>query len=131
MRAKRDGNEKEIVAALRQLGASVIYLNMPDAPDLLVGIAGECNVLIETKTPTGKLRPGQVAFAENWQGTPVVVIRSIDEAIGLINNANLRLPLRKLQKEKRSMAVHQRLPAVYLRGMWWEAGAPDYFGACY
>jgi len=130
--ARRDSNEEPIVAALRQLGASVVYLNIPDAPDLLAGFRGEVTWLIEVKTPTGKLRPGQINWHENWNGTPVQIIRSVDDAINLVNNyANLRLQMQTVRDEKRSPAVLQGRAVGEVYFMRWAASAPDYYSTSY
>jgi Holliday junction resolvase len=80
-RARVDANHKEIVDALRDIGASVVSLAPigKGCPDLLVGYRGR-NYLLEVKTEKGALKPLQVTFAELWRGQ-VVVVRSIDEAI--------------------------------------------------
>jgi hypothetical protein len=80
--ARVDTNHAAIVAALRAAGASIVSLASlgHGVPDLLVCGAGWCR-LIEIKTPTGKLTSDQVAFAAHWQGPPVVIVRSVDEAM--------------------------------------------------
>jgi len=81
---KRDGNQAEIVEALRKVGASV--LDLADVgrgcPDLLVGYAGR-EWLVEVKTPNGELTPDQKAFIQVWHGA-VHVIRNVDEALAVI-----------------------------------------------
>jgi hypothetical protein len=84
----RDGNEKEIVDALRHLGASVVRMDKPC--DLLVGYRGR-NYLIEVKLPLGKrggsshsqLNDDQKDFDKTWRGQ-FDVVRSTDEAIQLV-----------------------------------------------
>lgn len=80
--AKRDSNEREIIACAKALGMSVVQLSDPDIPDLLLGIKGK-NYLAEVKTPTGQLRPGQVQFKQTWKGQ-TGVIRSVDDLKNLI-----------------------------------------------
>jgi hypothetical protein len=84
--AKVDANQKEIVEALRSIGATVQHLHAvaQGCPDLLVGRQG-VNYLLEikdgAKPPSArKLTPDQVAWHSIWQGAAVVV-NSIDEAI--------------------------------------------------
>jgi hypothetical protein len=86
MRHRADRNQQEIVDALRGIGASVLVLSQVGggAPDLLVA-KGE-NILMEVKTKSGKLRKGQQEFMNTWQG-PVYVVRTIEEAINLVVNA--------------------------------------------
>ena len=81
---KRDGNQAEIVEALRKVGASV--LDLADVgrgcPDLLVGYAGH-DWLVEVKTPTGKLTADEVVFAQTWRGH-ICVVRSVEDALAVI-----------------------------------------------
>ena len=81
-KAKRDVNEREIIDALRHVGATVQQINETDAPDLLVGY-GFDNFLIEVKTKTGKLRDGQIDWHKNWNGQ-VNVARTVEEALSII-----------------------------------------------
>jgi hypothetical protein len=87
--AKVDANQKEIVEALRSIGATVQHLHAvaQGCPDLLVGRQG-VNYLLEikdgAKPPSGrKLTPDQVAWHSLWQGAAVVV-KSVDEAIAAV-----------------------------------------------
>ena len=85
---RRDGNEAEIIAALRAGGASVAQLSDKGLPDLAVGFTdpatGESrNLLMEVKMPKGKLEPDQIAWHANWRGQ-VAVVRTVDEALRLI-----------------------------------------------
>lgn len=77
--AKRDTNEAEIVAALRQMGATVQHLSAPGVPDLLVGFRGN-NYLLEVKTAKGKLTEPEHAWFEGWRGQ-CVIVRSVEEAL--------------------------------------------------
>lgn len=81
--ARRDEVEAEIVEVLRAAGCSVTFLNGRDCPDLLVGIRGQ-NLLVENKTGKAKLRPGQERFRSTWRGAPVVILRSVDDALALV-----------------------------------------------
>ena len=85
--ARADPNQKEIVRALRDVGASVIHLHMVGrgCPDILVGFRGR-NTLMEIKTKKGKLNKKQREFFDEWRGEGWVV-RTVDsalEAIGAI-----------------------------------------------
>jgi len=79
---KRDAIHCAIVGAFRQMGFSVA--DMAHAghsfPDLVVGWNGVSH-LVEVKTGKAPLTDGQVAFAEAWRGSPVVVLRSVTEAV--------------------------------------------------
>jgi hypothetical protein len=87
---QRDGNEKTIVDALRELGASVVRMDTPC--DLLVGYRGK-NYLIEVKLPLGprggsahsQLNDVQEDFDATWRGQ-FDVVRSSDEAIELVTS---------------------------------------------
>lgn len=78
--ARRDANEAEIIDALEGVGASVTQLSAKGLPDLLIGFRGE-TFLAETKSRRGKLTDAQKKFIEDWQGAPVLIIRSVDDAL--------------------------------------------------
>lgn len=96
--AKVDVNQKDIVAELRAVGASVEPLHAVGrgVPDLLVGFRNDI-WLIEVKSPTAKKRnegktDHQVKWHGDWRGKPVVVVRTADEAlaaIGVVHHAAL------------------------------------------
>ena len=48
-------------------------------PDGILGCPPGVNILVECKSPRGKLSDNQVIFHTNWQG-PIVVLKSADEA---------------------------------------------------
>lgn len=93
-----DENEPEIVAALEARGVSVCRLKDVGrgCPDLLCGFAG-LTVLIEVKRDydyattkrgkpyvervRGKLTPDQVKWHAEWKGQPVVIARTVEEAL--------------------------------------------------
>jgi Holliday junction resolvase len=79
---KRDGIHSQIVAAFRKMGLSVYDAAHAGKgfPDLVVGFSGS-TYLVELKTGKALLSAGQVAFAEHWRGSPVVVLRSVTEAV--------------------------------------------------
>ena len=85
MRNRADNNQKEIVDALRGIGASVLVLSQVGGgcPDLLVGYRGK-EYLLEIKAKNGDLSDSQKEFFDNWQGRPYIV-RSVDEALELLN----------------------------------------------
>lgn len=87
--AKVDGNQPEIVKALRAVGATVRDLSGvgQGCPDLLVGYRGR-NVLIEVKDPSQppnkrKLTPDQAEFHALWRGQ-VIVVESPEAAIAAL-----------------------------------------------
>jgi hypothetical protein len=82
--AKIDGNQSDIVADLRAVGASVESLATlgKGRPDLLVGYRG-ANWLLEVKADKGKLTPDQEEWHPTWRGQ-VAIVRSADEALKVI-----------------------------------------------
>jgi len=84
-RLKRDASEAAIVEALRTAGASVIRMDTP--VDLLIGYRGVTH-MAEVKTPGTaygrQLKPSQKQFAETWRGSPVIILRTVDDALQLL-----------------------------------------------
>lgn len=83
--AKRvDANQAEIVAALRAAGCSVFctHETAHGFPDLVVA-RDRRTILLEVKSPGGKMTPGQLAFFDDWRGE-VYVVRSVDDALRAI-----------------------------------------------
>jgi Holliday junction resolvase len=87
--ARRDANEQAIFEVLRQAGCSILRISSTDAPDAVIGLGGRHNVLIEVKTETGTLKPGQAAWHRTWRGRPVVTLRSVDEALRLVGTLRM------------------------------------------
>lgn len=75
-----DSNHRDIVAALRKLGALVQSLAAlgGGVPDLLVCFRGKL-CLMEVKSPGGKLRADQLTFQD--VGWPVFVVNSVGQAV--------------------------------------------------
>lgn len=91
--AKRDSNEPAIIKALELCGASVQQLSGKGVPDLLVGIGGTINALVEVKDPKkGKLTPDQLDWHETWNGAPVKVLTSADQAVEWLENLREKTP---------------------------------------
>lgn len=94
MRAARiDANQPEIIKALRSVGCSVQPLHTvgDGVPDLLVGFRSR-TVLMEIKDgskPPSKqaLTPDQVQWHSEWRGSPVEVVRNVDDALAAIGAA--------------------------------------------
>jgi len=81
--ARIDTNQKEIVEALRKMGATVVSLASMKhgCPDLLVGYAGE-TILIEVKKDAkSKYTPDQLDFLGKWRGGAICRIDSVEAAI--------------------------------------------------
>lgn len=87
--AKVDANHREIVDALRRIGAGVQSLAGVGngVPDLLVYFRGAYRLLEVkdgSKAPSKrKLTPDQVAWIEQWPG-PVQVVCSVDDAFSAV-----------------------------------------------
>lgn len=88
--ARVDANQRQIVAALRAIGATVQLLHTVGrgVPDLLVGFRG-INYLLEIKDgakPPSKRRltPDERRWHELWRGQ-VAVVSSVDEALEAIH----------------------------------------------
>lgn len=83
--ARRDGNEREIIDALRAAGAQVEQL---DLIDLLVGYRGQ-TFLVEVKDPQypkahPKRRARQEEWRRKWPGGPAGEVESVAEALAFI-----------------------------------------------
>ena len=89
--AKRvDVNQKDIVKALRDCGASVVDLSKVGhgIPDLLVGYAG-LTVLVEVKSSEkAKFTDDQLEFMKRWYGGALIRINDVEGALRLIQLIN-------------------------------------------
>jgi Holliday junction resolvase len=90
LRARVDANHGEIVACLRQMGASVFDASRMGRgfPDLVCGFRGK-TYLVEVKDgekvkSARKLTTAQVTFREVWRGEPPVTVESVDDVIALL-----------------------------------------------
>jgi hypothetical protein len=79
-----DANQPEIVAALRQAGATVQHLHEVGrgCPDIMVGFRGQ-TFAIEIKTKHGKLNEREKCWHMWWRGQKAVV-RTTEEALKVI-----------------------------------------------
>jgi hypothetical protein len=82
--AKVDSNHREILEALREVGALVVSTAAVGMgfPDLCVGYRDK-NYLLEVKGPKGELNPLQRALHGMWTGQ-MCVVRSVDDALRAI-----------------------------------------------
>ncbi len=84
-----DGNQAEIVKALRAIGASVLHLHqLKNCFDLLVGYRGRTHIF-EIKDPAQplskrQLTAGEAEFRRTWRGTPYHVVETFDEALAIL-----------------------------------------------
>lgn len=90
--ARVDANHAQIVQAFRAMGCSVLSLAQvgKGCPDLVIGTHG-INLLVEVKTPKGKLTNDQSAFIAGWKGG-YDVVRTTEDV------ANLLQTVRKLAR---------------------------------
>jgi len=91
-RGRKDGNHNTIKAAFESMGCSTADLynaGLPGFPDFVLGVSG-ANVLVEVKNPETSygragLNENQTAFEREWRGGKVYVVRTLDDAVGLVN----------------------------------------------
>lgn len=92
---RRDANERQIIDALRAVGATVCQLDGNGLPDLLVGYRGR-TLLLEVKQEHGKakvggkktadgLLPSQRAWHAAWCGQVPVIVTTPKEALVAIS----------------------------------------------
>ena len=88
--ARVDGNQRQIVAALRAIGCTVQTLHTvgKGCPDILVGCRGT-NLLMEIKDgdkPTSRrqLTEDEAAWHEAWRGQ-VLIVATIEQAIAAVD----------------------------------------------
>lgn len=85
-----DANQGRIVAALRNLGASVAITSGAGngLPDLLVGWQGETYMLEikdGDKAPSAKkLTEAEQHFVDHWKGRPVAVVETVADALDAV-----------------------------------------------
>lgn len=84
---RRDTTHAGIRDALRAAGWSVYDAGGVGGsfPDLVVGAAG-LTFLVECKAGGGQLSAGQIKFARDWRGGPVIVARSAEDALAAISD---------------------------------------------
>lgn len=85
-----DGNQPDIVRALRAVGATVQHIHQVGhgCPDLLVGYRRQ-TFLLEVKDPTKPpskqaLTEDETAWHAIWRGLPVSIVHSPEEALKAI-----------------------------------------------
>ena len=91
-RGRVDANQKEIVDALRKVGASVVSLSQigDGCPDLLVGYRGR-TLLLEVKDGTAApskrlLTADEITFQTHWCGANISNVGSVEEALKAIGS---------------------------------------------
>lgn len=85
IRPRADHNQRDIIEALRKIGATVVSLTGVGrgVPDLMVGYRGS-TWLLEVKQPGGKRSQRQMEWAASWRGGYVGVVSTPQEAIGCL-----------------------------------------------
>jgi hypothetical protein len=91
--SKKDANHAEIIDAMRKAGMAVLDLSRmgKGVPDLLVSIPPHSvgmTVLADVKNPKTRYgRKGlnglQKKFAEDWQGSPVYLVRTVEDVLNM------------------------------------------------
>jgi Holliday junction resolvase len=81
--ARIDSNHTEIVAALRQAGATVVSLAAMKhgCPDLMVGYANETLLMEIKKDSKAKFTPDQLEFIGKWKGGAISRVDSVEAAL--------------------------------------------------
>ena len=81
--ARIDTNHKEIVKALRELGATVVSLAAMKhgIPDILVGYNGETILMEIKKDSKAKFTPDQLDFLSKWKGGAISRVDNVEAAI--------------------------------------------------
>lgn len=95
----RDGNERDIVEALRAAGHLVQPLHQgAGVPDLLVLVGNDrvhwgapVLVLLEVKDPSQpkhrqKLTEDQVRWHQQWARAPLHIVNSVEQALAVVGN---------------------------------------------
>jgi Holliday junction resolvase len=83
---KVDKNQKDVVKALRDYGATVFLLHTVGGgiPDLMCCYADQ-TILMEVKDGADKkLTPQQIILFANWQGGPLHRVNSVQEAVDVL-----------------------------------------------
>ncbi len=88
MPKRTDTNQPAIVAALRELGATVQDLHEVGrgCPDILVGWRGS-NILMEIKTQSGRMTEDEHNWHTSWRGR-VYVVKTVRQAIEILEDTN-------------------------------------------
>lgn len=87
---KVDVNQKEIVKAFRQLGATVIDLSKvgKGVPDVIVGYKDR-TIFVEIKSGSkAKFTPHQIEFINEWRGGKIERVETVDDVVKIINSIN-------------------------------------------
>lgn len=86
--ARRDDNEKEVIAALREAGAYVKQINDEGLFDLLISYRGK-TLMIEVKDgakplSARRLTEAEQKFHDEWPGSNLYIVNGVEEALALL-----------------------------------------------
>ena len=84
--AKRDANERGIIDALEEVGATVWQVSEKGLPDLVVGRLGQ-TYLLEVKRPKKGLTKDQEEAHEAWNGGRIHIVETPEQALRAIGLA--------------------------------------------
>jgi len=87
-RKKVDQNHTAIVQALRSHSGVSVFSTATlgdGVPDLIVGLDG-WTILVEVKVGRKKLNTLQKLWHKAWRGTPVVIMRTVEDAHSLVRD---------------------------------------------
>jgi Holliday junction resolvase len=87
--ARRDRNEQAVVAVLEAAGCTIVRLSGPGVPDLLC-LRQRVLTLMEVKDGAKaksrqQLTPEQVQFHRRWAEAPLVILRSVEDALSWLS----------------------------------------------
>jgi len=84
---RKDSNHHTLAKHAEAFGASVVDLSPlgDGVPDCLIGLHGT-TWLVEFKTATGSLTDDQTEFIATWRGSPVFLVRTIEEMERLLRS---------------------------------------------
>ena len=88
MPKRTDKNQAEIIAGLRELGASIQDLHTVGhgCPDILVAYRWQL-YLMEIKSVDGRMTPAEIVWRDNWRGS-YYIVHTLEEAIEIITNGD-------------------------------------------
>ena len=83
----RDTTHKPITEVLQKFGWTVVDTSavgalVPGFPDMVIGIGGTATDMVQAKTgDKADFTPAEIKFEKNWRGKPIIVLKSVEEAI--------------------------------------------------
>ena len=90
---RTDSNQREVVQAFRELGATVrsIHTVGDGVPDLIVGVHGQ-TILVEVKdgakSPSKRrLTPAEQKFHDEWRGGELLIVETVADVMRAVADA--------------------------------------------